>query len=56
MRKYWGMTLILVGVIFLSISYFTWLSHFNAVLILGLVVVVLGLFLHVWTLKRDEKY
>ena len=54
--SYWGVALILFGAILLVVSYFTGLSHFNFVLHTGLIFVTLGIILHVWLLKRREKY
>ena len=54
--SYWGVTLILFGAILLLVSYFTGLSHLNIVLHIGLLFVTLGIILHVWLLKRQEKY
>ena len=54
--SYWGVALILFGAILLVISYFTGLSHLNFVLHTGLIFVILGIILHVWMLKRQEKY
>ena len=54
--SYGGVALILVGAILLMASYFTGLSHLNIVLQTGLLLVTLGIILHVWLLKRREKY
>ncbi len=51
-----GVALILIGAILLATSYFTGLSHLNIVLWTGLLFVTLGIVLHVWLLKRREKY
>ena len=56
MKHYGGMTLIFIGVILLAIVYLTGWSHFNFLLLTGLTIIVLGMILHVWLLKRDEKY
>jgi len=50
------MTLILIGVILLIVSHLTILSNFNFVLLIGLFLVVFGIILHVWLIKREEKY
>jgi hypothetical protein len=55
-KKLGGMTLILIGVILLIVSHLTILSNFNFVLLIGLFLVVFGIILHVWLIKREEKY
>jgi hypothetical protein len=56
MKRYGGVALILFGAILLMVSYFTGLSHLNFVLHTGLFFIALGIILHVWLLKRQEKY
>ena len=56
MKKYYGLALTFVGVSLLAVSYPTGLSHFNTILLLGLLLVVIGIVVHVWMLKKAEKY
>ena len=53
--KYLGMTLVLAGVILLLVFLLAgW--NANGVLAAGWLLVVSGVVLHVWRLKRDGKY
>jgi len=56
MKSYIGLILLLLGVLLLAASYFTGFSHFNSVLLVGLLLVILGIVVHVWLLKHAEKY
>ena len=50
-----GLALMFIGAILLTICYFAnWES--NAELLIGLMLILLGYFLHVWLQKRREKY
>ena len=51
-----GMTLVAAGVILLVVASLTGLTTFNAVLLAGLFLVVLGVFLYVKAAKNDKKY
>jgi glucose uptake protein GlcU len=50
-----GLALILIGAILLVVCFvFEWQS--NTELILGLSFIIIGYILHLWLLKRAEKY
>ena len=51
-----GLPMVYVGVAVLLLAYVTRLSRFNAVLLLGLLLVVVGTVGYVWKVKRESKY
>ena len=55
-NKFVGLPMVYVGVAVLLLSYVTRLSRFNAVLLLGLLLVVAGTVGYVWKVKRESKY
>ena len=55
-NKLVGLPMVYVGVAVLLLSYVTRLSRFNAVLLLGLLLVVVGTVGYVWKVKRESKY
>ena len=55
-NKLVGLPMVYVGVAVLLLSYVTRLSRFNAVLLLGLLLVVAGTVGYVWKVKRESKY
>ena len=55
-NKVVGLPMVYVGVAVLLLSYVTRLSRFNAVLLLGLLLVVAGTVGYVWKVKRESKY
>ena len=56
MKDFIGLALTTVGVVLLVVSFLTRLSHFNFLLLTALMFVVGGIVLHIWLLKRQEKY
>ena len=54
--KYLGLTLIVVGVIILLVSYLAHLTHLHMPLLLGLFLIVGGAIAHIVTMKRDSRY
>jgi len=51
-----GLPMVYVGVAVLLLAYVTRLSRFNAVLLLGLLLVLAGTVGYVWKVKRESKY
>jgi len=55
-NKLVGLPMVYVGVAVLLLAYVTRLSRFNAVLLLGLLLVLAGTVGYVWKVKRESKY
>lgn len=55
-KRHIGLALTVVGVLTLAVSYFAGWTNSNAVLLLGLGLVVAGAVLHVVALKSESKY
>ena len=51
-----GVALILLGALLLIVSYFAGFTSSNLVLLLGLILIILGAFMHIKHLKNGEKY
>ena len=55
LKNYLGLALIVVGAVLLVVCYVVrWQS--NAELLIGLLLIILGYFLHIWMQKCSEKY
>ena len=55
-KDYIGVALILLGALLLIVSYIAGWASSNLVLLLGLILIVLGAFMHIKHLKNGEKY
>ena len=55
-KGYMGVALILLGALLLIVSYIAGWASSNLVLLLGLILIVLGAFMHIKHLKNGEKY
>ena len=55
-KGYMGVALILLGALLLIVSYIAGWASSNLVLLLGLILIVLGAFMHIKHLKSGEKY
>ena len=55
-RSYIGVALILVGALLLIVSKIVGWTSSNLVLLTGLVLIILGIILHVKSIKSAEKY
>ena len=55
-KDYIGVALILLGALLLIVSYIAGWASSNLVLLLGLILIVLGAFMHIKHLKSGEKY
>ena len=51
-----GVALVLAGALLLIIAYLAGWTSSNIVLLLGLIIIIIGLFLHVKLSKSAEKY
>jgi uncharacterized membrane protein HdeD (DUF308 family) len=51
-----GVALILLGALLLIVSYVAGWTSRNLVLLLGLILIILGAFMHIKHLKGDGKY
>ena len=56
LKTYLGVALILVGALLLIVGYFAGWTSSNLVLLAGLILIILGAFLHVKHIKSTEKY
>lgn len=56
MKKYLGLTLIVVGVLMLVGLKLVRLTFVNLLLRVPLLLVIAGVVLHVWQLKRESRY
>jgi len=55
-KSYLGVALIVVGALLLGIGFLVGWTSSNLVLLIGLIIIVLGAFLHVRQQKKEEKY
>ena len=55
-KPYIGVALIVIGALLLAVSYVAGWTSSNLVLLTGLIIIVLGAFMHVKCIKSDEKY
>jgi len=55
-KGYMGVALILLGALLLIVSYIAGWTSRNLVLLLGLILIILGAFMHIKHLKGDGKY
>lgn len=55
-KRHIGLALTVVGALTLAVSYIAGWTNYNAVLLLGLGLVVAGVVLHVAVLKSESKY
>jgi membrane-bound ClpP family serine protease len=55
-KGYMGVALILLGALLLIVSYIAGWASSNLVLLSGLILIVLGAFMHIKHLKNGEKY
>ncbi len=55
-RKYIGIGLILVGVMALAVQHFLHFTVVNALLTIPLCLIIAGIVVYVWGLKRDSRY
>ena len=51
-----GVALVIIGALFLMIAFLAGWTSSNLVLLLGLIIIIIGLFLHVKLSKSAEKY
>jgi membrane-bound ClpP family serine protease len=56
LKQYGGVALIVVGALLLGIGFLVGWTSSNLVLLIGLIIIVLGAFLHVRQQKKEEKY
>ena len=55
-KSYLGVALIVVGTLLLGVGFLVGWTSSNLVLLIGLIIIVLGAFLHVRQQKKEEKY
>jgi general stress protein CsbA len=55
-KSYLGVALIVVGALLLGVGFLVGWTSSNLVLLIGLIIIVLGAFLHVRQQKKEEKY
>ena len=55
-RKSIGLALILIGIALLAVQYLLHFTFVNALLILPLCLIIVGLGIHVWMMKRESPY
>ena len=55
-KGYMGVALILLGALLLIVSYIAGWASSNLVLLSGLILIILGAFMHIKHLKSGEKY
>ena len=53
---YLGTGLMVLGAVLLAVLHLLHLTFINSLLLLPLALIVGGIFLHVWTLKRQSRY
>ena len=51
-----GVALVMAGALFLIVAYLMGWTSSNLVLLLGLLIIIIGIFLHVKLAKSGEKY
>ena len=51
-----GVALVMAGALFLIVAYLADWTSSNLVLLLGLIIIIIGLYLHVKFTKSGEKY
>lgn len=56
MKRYLGLSLIVVAIMLLLAGYVLDLTRMNAMLLIPFFLLLTGLFLHVFAQKRDSKY
>ena len=56
LKKHVGMGLMLVGVTLLVVLHLQHLTFVNMLLFVPLGLILLGLVLHVWAMKRESRY
>ena len=56
MKHYLGLSLIILAILLLLVGYVFGLTQINAMLMLPFILLLTGLFLHVFVQKRDSKY
>ncbi len=55
-KQYIGIALVVAGALLLIVSYIAGWTSSNLVLLAGLIIIILGVFLHVQHIKSEEKY
>jgi len=55
-KKYLGIGLIFAGILLLVLLYLMHLTFLNTLLYIPLTFIILGLFVHIWQLKRQSQY
>ena len=55
-KGYMGVALVVIGALLLIVGYALGWTSSNLVLLAGLIIIVLGAFVHVRTLKNGQKY
>jgi len=55
-KPYIGVALIVIGALLLAVSYVVGWTSSNLVLLTGLIIIILGSFLHIKRIKSSEKY
>ncbi|MBQ9668456.1 MAG: hypothetical protein IJV45_06935 [Prevotella sp.] len=56
LRKYGGLALIIIGVLLLTGLHLAHFTVVNALLLIPLGLILTGVVLHVWMMKRDSRY
>ena len=56
LNKLLGLPLVYAGVVVLALGYATGLTRHNAVLAIGLILVIAGAATYVWKERRESKY
>ena len=56
MSKWIGVALVIAGALFLIVAFLAGWTSSNLVLLFGLIIILIGLFLHVKYAKTGEKY
>ena len=54
--KYTGLFLVVIGVLALIVLHFIHVTFINALLVPPLLIIIIGVMLHVWLLKRESRY
>jgi hypothetical protein len=54
--KYAGFCLVIVGVLMLAVLFFMRITMINALLLIPLLMIITGVLLNVWGIKRETQY
>lgn len=55
-KKYAGLSILLLGITFLVVLHVLHLNFINTLLMLSLGLMIVGLVLHVWARKNESRY